>query len=100
MGTFNACVHRHFALVFFLISCLKLIQYKDSLIHRCSIRDLHMLTILRRAVIKPNIQSFRYFATINQKKMAAKKALALLATGSEEMELVITVDVLRRAGVS
>lgn len=32
--------------------------------------------------------------------MAEKTALALLANGSEEMELVITVDVLRRAGVS
>lgn len=32
--------------------------------------------------------------------MATKTALALLAPGSEEMELVITVDVLRRAGVS
>lgn len=30
----------------------------------------------------------------------AKSALAILAPGSEEMELVITVDVLRRAGVS
>lgn len=32
--------------------------------------------------------------------MATKTALAILAPGSEEMELVITVDVLRRAGVS
>lgn len=32
--------------------------------------------------------------------MATKNALALLANGSEEMEIVITVDVLRRAGVS
>lgn len=32
--------------------------------------------------------------------MSAKTALALVADGSEEMELVITVDVLRRAGVS
>lgn len=32
--------------------------------------------------------------------MAAKRALALLAKGTEEMEIVITVDVLRRAGVS
>lgn len=31
--------------------------------------------------------------------MASKTALALLADGSEEMEIVITVDVLRRAGV-
>lgn len=30
----------------------------------------------------------------------SKKALALVATGTEEMELVIPVDVLRRAGVS
>lgn len=32
--------------------------------------------------------------------MATKTALALLAQGTEEMELIITVDVLRRAGVS
>lgn len=32
--------------------------------------------------------------------MASKNALALLANGTEEMELIITVDVLRRAGVS
>lgn len=32
-------------------------------------------------------------------KMASKSALALLANGTEEMEIVITVDVLRRAGV-
>ncbi|CAG0921032.1 unnamed protein product [Notodromas monacha] len=33
-------------------------------------------------------------------KMAAKRALVLLAKGAEEMEVVITVDVLRRGGVS
>jgi hypothetical protein len=32
-------------------------------------------------------------------KMATKSALVLLAEGAEEMELVISVDVLRRAGV-
>lgn len=32
--------------------------------------------------------------------MAKKTALALLANGSEEMELIVTVDILRRAGVS
>lgn len=32
--------------------------------------------------------------------MSSKTALAILAAGSEEMELIITVDVLRRAGVS
>jgi len=32
--------------------------------------------------------------------MATKKALLLIADGSEEMEAVITIDVLRRAGVS
>lgn len=59
-----------------------------------------MLKILCRAVNKPNIHNFQYFSSINQEKIAANKALALLANGSEEMELVITVDVLRRAGVS
>lgn len=33
-------------------------------------------------------------------KMTTKSALVLLAEGAEEMELVISVDVLRRAGVS
>lgn len=32
--------------------------------------------------------------------MAKKTAILLIADGSEEMEAVITVDVLRRAGVS
>jgi hypothetical protein len=32
--------------------------------------------------------------------MPTKSALVLLADGAEEMELVISVDVLRRAGVS
>lgn len=32
--------------------------------------------------------------------MASKSALAILANGTEEMEIVITVNVLRRAGVS
>jgi len=32
--------------------------------------------------------------------MATKSALVLLAEGAEEMEFVISVDVLRRAGVS
>lgn len=32
--------------------------------------------------------------------MSAKRVLAILASGSEEMELVISVDILRRAGVS
>lgn len=32
--------------------------------------------------------------------MSSKSALAILANGTEEMEIVITVDVLRRAGVS
>lgn len=32
--------------------------------------------------------------------MATKTALVILSPGSEEMELIIAVDVLRRAGVS
>lgn len=35
----------------------------------------------------------------NIRKMS-KKVLAILSAGSEEMEFTITVDVLRRAGVS
>lgn len=38
------------------------------------------------------------FASTNS--MATKSALVLLAEGAEEMELVISADVLRRAGVS
>lgn len=33
------------------------------------------------------------------KVMAAKRALVILAKGAEEMETVIPVDVMRRAGV-
>lgn len=32
--------------------------------------------------------------------MTTKRALALLTNGSEEIELVATIDILRRAGVS
>ena len=32
-------------------------------------------------------------------RMAARRALIILAEGAEEMEVVITADVLRRAGV-
>lgn len=39
------------------------------------------------------------FTTISR-TMANKSALVLIADGSEEMEAVITVDVLRRGGVS
>lgn len=33
------------------------------------------------------------------RKMSDKKVLAIVTEGTEEMELVISVDVLRRAGV-
>lgn len=46
-----------------------------------------------------NIKKKKKKAWIFQ-KMASKSALAILANGTEEMEIVITVDVLRRAGVS
>lgn len=60
-----------------------------------------MSNILRRVFINSLNTHFRYVAsTVHSTKMATKTALALLANGSEEMELVITVDVLRRAGVS
>lgn len=50
--------------------------------------------------------NFSYFLCLKDKnsekniKMTSKTALAILAEGTEEMEIVITVDVLRRAGVS
>lgn len=38
--------------------------------------------------------------SISSRTMASKSALVLIAEGSEEMEAIITVDVLRRGGVS
>ncbi|XP_031640484.1 protein dj-1beta [Contarinia nasturtii] len=52
-------------------------------------------------VLKRSFHQFNSIRSFSQKiTMANKTALALLANGSEEMELVITVDVLRRAGVN
>jgi hypothetical protein len=42
---------------------------------------------------------FKVFKKI-QHKMGSKRALVILAQGAEEMELVIPVDIMRRAGVS
>lgn len=46
--------------------------------------------------IKSVISAFRYYSLY---QMAGKKALVFLAPGAEEMEFVISVDVLRRGGV-
>jgi len=43
--------------------------------------------------------SKRLKANKKTKKMTSKTALAILSQGTEEMEIVITVDVLRRAGI-
>lgn len=40
------------------------------------------------------------FSRFNYTKMSTKSALVLVAEGSEEMECIISVDVLRRGGVS
>ncbi len=45
-----------------------------------------------------NINNYYRFSNYNSVKMS-KNALLLLADGAEEMEVVITADVLRRAGV-
>lgn len=69
------------------------------------------MLILRRSLI--NISRFylqpvnrpkafcdhRYFSNQSLEKMS-KTALVILAPGAEEMEFVISADVLRRAGVS
>jgi hypothetical protein len=44
--------------------------------------------------IRPHISKF-----LSTSVMGTKSALVILAEGAEEMELVISVDVLRRAGV-
>lgn len=44
----------------------------------------------------PTVLQFNAKYTVN---MAKKTAILLIADGSEEMEAVITADVLRRAGV-
>ncbi|XP_055319996.1 protein dj-1beta-like isoform X2 [Sitodiplosis mosellana] len=51
-------------------------------------------------VLKQSLRQIYSVRTFSQTKMANKSALALLANGTEEMEIVITVDVLRRAGVN
>lgn len=45
-------------------------------------------------------QSLKVQKSFISQKMAPKSALAILANGTEEMEIVIIVNVLRRAGVS
>lgn len=81
---------------------IRITQYRDnSIAFRRSFREVRMFTIVHRALFNPIIAHSRYFvSTVSPIKMPTKTALALLAEGAEEMELVITVDVLRRAGVS
>lgn len=56
-----------------------------------------------RDVTRPYFLStvpFKSLTSLTGEKMATKTAILLLADGAEEMEAVITTDVLRRAGVS
>lgn len=50
--------------------------------------------LIQLSAVPPYISEFR-----STWRMGAKSALVILAEGAEEMELVISVDVLRRAGV-
>ncbi|XP_046820162.1 protein dj-1beta-like isoform X1 [Vespa crabro] len=52
-----------------------------------------------KPVWRSSAYNFRYTAKYSN-KMAEKTALLLISDGSEEMEAVITADVLRRGGVS
>ena len=64
------------------------------------------ITCLRRTSKKLFVSSqkfslvYRTSEFVSTCRMATKSALVLLAEGAEEMEFVISVDVLRRAGVS
>jgi putative intracellular protease/amidase len=59
-------------------------------------RDLlcKLLVTSKQFAIPPYISKF-----LSTWRMGTKSALVILAEGAEEMELVISVDVLRRAGV-
>ena len=48
-----------------------------------------------KRLLTGNLQVFKSYA-----KMPEKSAVVLLANGSEEIEFTVSVDVLRRAGVS
>lgn len=59
---------------------------------RCTIKKLFELS--QKSAFES--RSWKYLSTV---RMTTKSALVLLAEGAEEMETVISVDVLRRAGV-
>jgi hypothetical protein len=61
-----------------------------------SARDVlwKLLVASQQSAILPNISK-----CLSTRRMGTKSALVILAEGAEEMELVITVDVLRRSGV-
>lgn len=72
---------------------------------------MKVFTLLKRIIIirggdLHQINRKRHFNTRSAQTQLScggnmtKSVLALLATGTEEMELVIVVDILRRAGVS
>lgn len=59
--------------------------------------ELNRLVQLRKVFVPLVVPSICYSAVTN---MTKKTAVVVLTKGAEDMEFVISVDVLRRAGVS
>lgn len=54
---------------------------------------------MNRLLVKLRPLTLKLFQAANSKRYKMTKALVFLAEGAEEMETVITVDTLRRAGI-
>lgn len=81
------------------MSLFKLLTFiKPYCFHNSSIRSFDNIKFLRLN-IRPNNFQLKNFATVLCMKMAPKTALFIVAEGSEELELVAPVDILRRANV-